>query len=204
MFNNFEVMTYPEARYAFLKELDTRGPIGRLLLIEIPQLTNSMMRAAEFIDTIATLEEHQYVDCGIDNDVRVAFCQIGERLPRLMLLESELDWNTFVNAYCAFMFEYTKAIRYNADLVLCNAEKEHPESAEELILHANDAMHMADEIEYLIKPALRLIEIGIGYTELLEASAHIVEELRSWQQSRPASLRLSKAYLDAMGIVSKE
>ena len=197
MLNNFKVFEYPEARYIVLKELDTKGPIGRLLLNIVPDLANTMMGMSEMINCIHCAQPGEYIPQQGNAPHIDHFIAVSEALPSLILVYSELDWNDFISAYCAFLHEYITAMR-------CNYEVE--EGAEHL---TDDERHFfacgheqLNALENTIAPVLKLVEIGIGYTELLQASGRMVEELQSWRQSRPTSLRLSRAYLEALGIHS--
>lgn len=194
MLNDFKVFEFPEARYLILKELDTRGPIGQLLLNIDARLANTVMGMAEDIDLVHCAQPGEYVN--VQNETPVnQFIYISDMLPSLILTHSELDWNTFISAYCAFIHEYVEAMHHNYAI-----KEELNEVPEDERCFLDHKRHELDELRQAVMPTLKLAEIGIGYTELLQASSTIAEELKSWRQSRPTSLRLSRAYLEALGI----
>lgn len=194
MLNNFQVFEFPEARYLFLKELDTRGPIGQLLLNIDPHLANIVMGMAETIDLIHCAQPGEYIR--VENDVNThIFVHIGEVLPGLILTHSEYNWNEFISAYCAFVHEYVQAMHHNYSILV-----ERDEVSDDDRCFVDHKQRELEDLRHAVMPTLKLAEIGIGYNELLQASSAIVEELKSWRQSRPASLRLSRAYLEALGI----
>lgn len=198
MLNNFRVFEYPEARYLVLKELDTKGPIGRLLLNAVPNLANSMMGMSEMIDRIHCAQPGEYIPQHGDSLHTNEFIIINEVLPSLILVHSEFNWNDFISAYCAFIHEYIACMRCNYDVRESDGTPMTDEEHHFFECGHNDL----NVLEETVLPTLKLAEIGIGYTELLQASGRMVEELQSWRQSRPTSLRLSRAYLEALGIQS--
>ena len=198
MLNDFKVFEFPEARYILLKELDTKGPIGRLLLNALPHLANNVMGMADMINCVHCAQPGEYIPQRGDGVSVHEFVAVGEILPGLILTHSELNWNDFISAYCAFVHEYVQAMTHNYDV----RESDGTPLTDEERCFFEQSRNDLRILQNAVMPTLKLVELGIGYTELLQASSKIVEELQSWRQSRPTSLRLSRAYLDALGIHS--
>lgn len=190
MLQNIKNMSYGAARYTVLKELDTRGPIGRLLLNYDHQLASKMMNICDWIDSAAiALSNNQLQDMrwtSIDQAPN-SFIFIAEKFPFLILTASELNWDVFISAWLVITHEF---------LGVMNACVEHlpREDAERLI-------EICHRIESTLEPTYTLAELGASYTDLIKASNEMVKELRNWRQSQPASLRLSQAYLRALGVI---
>ena len=193
MLQNIKNMTYGAARYTVLKELDTRGNIGRLLLNYDHQLAANMMNICDWIDSAAiALSNNEFKDIHWASIERApnAFILVAEKFPFLILTASELNWDIFISAWIVITHEFLGVM--NA----CIERLPH-EDAERLI-------EMCHKIDATLDPTYTLAELGASYTDLIKASNEMVKELRNWRQSQPASLRLSQAYLKALGVIHDE
>lgn len=196
MLNKIRNFSYGEARYHVMKEIDTQGDIGRILSSIVPQLSIIMIRVCEQIDKL-----HAWNPGEPENDLQVSqdtinmFVAIQQAYPTLVLTEDTLEWNDWMSAWCAMVHEFCSAFGGYANYKLSMNEQDPM---------ANSLLQELGGIEATLAPTMRLAELGAGYNDLLQASAEIVKELKSWRQSRPASLRLSQAYLASLGLVKPE
>lgn len=193
MLQKIKEMSYGAARYMVLKELDTRGEIGRLLLNYDHQLAATMMNLCDWIDTAAiALAENRFAGIKWESISHAphAFVTMAEKFPFLILTESALNWDTFISAWNTIIQEFlgvmSACIQYLPK-----------EDAERLI-------EMCNMIENTLRPTYTLAELGASYIDLMRAGNEITKELRNWRQSQPASLRLSQAYLRALGVIKDE
>ena len=196
MLNNIHNFNYGEARYLILKEIDTQGNIGRILISIIPNLSLTMIRAVEQIDALSVWNpgdpENNLI---ISNDTINMFVTMQSVFPTLILTEDNLPWNNFMSAWCALANEFCSKYEGFANYKL--AQNPNDPMARDILRHI-------ETIGHTLEPIMRLAQIGAGYTELLKASAEMVKELKSWRQSRPSSLRLSQAYLTSLGLYKEE
>lgn len=196
MLNKIRNFNYGEARYYVMKEIDTQGEIGRILSSIVPQLSLIMIRVCEQIDRLHIWNPgDSEEDLQISQDTFNMFISIQQNYPTLVLTEDTLNWNDFMSAWCAMVHEFCSAFGSFANYKL----EHNPQDP-----MANSMLQQLGGIEATLAPTMRLAELGAGYNELLQASAEIVKELKSWRQSRPASLRLSQTYLASLGLAQPE
>ena len=196
MLTEIRNFSYGEARYHVMKEIDTLGPIGRILTAIQPQLSLIMIRVLEQIDAITAWEPGE--DDGaftISQYTLDMFIRIEHEFPTLILTEDKLPWNDFMSAWCAIVHQYCSVFGNYLDFKLSNG----PEDERSQTIAQRIGL-----IQDTLAPTYTLAQMGAGYLELMQASSSIVKELRSWRQSRPASLRLSQTYLTALGLVKPE
>lgn len=197
MVQKLKDMHFGTAKYVVMKELDERGPIGQLLISYDPNFANNMMNVCEWVDkTQITLEEQQnnrnpQIDYGYLEDAVRLLNSMSEKFPFLMLVASQLDWETFLSGWLTITNEIAQISGFlaeqNDDPRLCDMCRQ-----------------CSDSLMAILAPTCQLIELGIGYQELLQASAEIVKELQGWRQSQPSAIRLSHAYLRSLGMIPEE
>lgn len=210
MLSKMKEMNVGQARYVVIKELDTRGPIGQLLLNLDPQLTSTMMNLCEAIfetdnwlgecDKICEANNNgagqAYPDpptfLGFDNRYVQIIMTIADVLPAYTLMYSELDWDTFCSAFATIIDNYISVVMAGIDRA--NFPSEHREEHE----------RNAQMLSQCLNPIYKLVEIGAGYEELLRASAKLVQQMKSWEQSAPSPVRLSQTYLESLGFYTKK
>ena len=188
MIDKFVEMAYGKARYEVLKELDTRGLMGQLLLKSYPDLLTTMEFICRQLEKVMT-EDFDIQDLGnIPANIKETLQSLLNSYPIFILLHSEYDWNVFTSGLILLIKNYL-----NAELEFyhtCNQEDEWIK--QEYVYLMN--------MQKLIDATMNLINLGAGYLDLLQASAVIVEELKTWRKSRPASMKLSESYLKSLGL----
>jgi len=198
MLNKLKEYSYGDARYIVLKELDTRGPIGDFLLNFQPHYATLVMQMGEFIDTwdsqMDALPPSIMEIPGIQDQDFQTICAMHEMLPDFILLHSELDWNTFISAYLTFLSVF---VNLTIDIL---HHYETPENTAEMQDLVSRIQHYVSSLD----STLRLCELGAGFSDLLHASQNIVRELQGWKQSNPSAVRLSQAYLKAIGFMPED
>lgn len=191
MLNNFVKMTYGEARHEVLKELDNRGPIGSFLLSRHPDLTNIIEYVCRYLEKAMTPDSDPKDLGNFPSNIKTSLEFLTLRFPSYLILYSEHDWNCFCSALFLLLDNFL-----NAGETFINSVAEDDWSKEE--------KKYINRIREQLSAILRIIDIGAGYSELCKASAQIVEELKTWSQSRPAAFKLSEAYLKSLGIGGTE
>lgn len=185
-FKDFDIF---QARYIILKELDLRGPIGELLLRKHHNLLH------ETSELFAMIESSMNPESGMANaePLPLEYLYTMEHvtcdLPSLMLSNEGIAiWGDFVNAWLTLM---DNAIALHQQLV---ENMDGPE-----IDRVKEAYYkVLDDIRFGIGSAVRLVEFGISYHELMLAGKRLLDEMNTWHQARPVSLQLSDAYLEAL------
>lgn len=191
MIQKIKEMSFGTAKYIVLKELDERGPIGQLLISYDYNFANNMMNICEWIDRADISVEEKNLNSIQWSYLDEACCllsQMSEKFPFLMLISSELEWTPFVSAWLTIADQLILLANYALENGLEGPDREF-------------CMRLIDTLQMVLAPIHQLIELSVGYQELLKASAEIVKELRGWKQSQPAAIRLSRAYLQSMGVV---
>lgn len=188
MIDKFIEMTYGEARYEVLKELDTRGPIGSLLQKNCPDLLSTMEFVCRQLEKVMT-EDFKIQDLGnIPMNIKETLESILASYPIFILLHSEYNWNTFTSGLILLIKNYNNvALEFYRT---CNQEEDWIKQEYKYLARMQE----------LIDATINLINLGAGYLDLLQASAIIVEELKTWRKSRPASMKLSESYLKSLGL----
>lgn len=204
MLNNIKEMTLGQARYTILKELDTRGPIGQLLLSLDSQMASTMMNLCETLFEIdawlgacneaseAQQPTPQPPQLGFDDRYINSLMAMTGNIPTFALLYSEMDWNTYMSALSTLVNSYINITMESLHAVNCNG----PELDEQ--------EQKANMLGSSMEPIMKLMEIGAGYEELLRASSKLVEQMKAFNQSSPAPVRLSEAYLKSLGFYTKK
>lgn len=204
MFNKMKEMTLGKARYTILKELDTRGPIGQLLLSLDPQMSSTMMNLCEnlfeidaWLGAIEAARQSgeaapQPPQLGFDDHAVATFMTITGALPTFILLYSEMDWNTFCSALMTLVNSYVNVMMGALEAVGCGQEE------------MNDQSSKADSLMMSMDPVMKLMELGAGYEDLLRASNKLIEQMKAFNQSSPSPVRLSEAYLKSLGFYTKK
>lgn len=190
MLNNFQIYDYNQAKYIVMKELDTRGPIGAVLISYIQNFDFIMSRIITSTDEMRLWKEGEpLLPPQIPLDFQEALYHIARNLPYMILKNSEYDWNTFISAYISVLYEYCELTLKMNHLGNINRNNEN--------LNKNAAE--IEKIKETLDPTLQLVTIGIGYSALIQASEQIMADMKAWRDTKPATLKLSDAYLAALG-----
>lgn len=193
MFLEIKHMPYSTARYMVIKELDTRGHIGRLLLNYDHKLSLTMMDLCEWIDRAEIAfknNEPNLIRWDMVKNACHMFTMFAEKFPFLVLLSSELDWSGFLSAWIVVIQEFTNVVNFHSQFI------EEPRQKDEI-------MQNMSNLDSALQPIYKLMELGAGYMELIKASREIAMELRNWKQSQPAAMRLSSVYLQSLGVIDE-
>lgn len=177
---------FGEARYIIMKEIETVSPIGKILI-------DRDSRIFEIMDLITYNMEKSYhpEEGGIaafelpDPHFLNSLIYITETFPSLILQDLHINWDDFASAWLTIMANYCKILEEKIALEF------NPETVQ---LYQDLNHHLDQAIESII----RLFEIGITYIDLINSSRGLVEEMKSWGEARPTSLKLSEAYLNAL------
>lgn len=194
MVTNIKEMSYGAARYCVLKELDERGPIGQLLLSYDHQLANTMMDFCDWIDRTNIAYESNRprdIDWRKADHMPAVLMSFAEKFPFLILSASELDWNGFLSAWLAIAGEFVTIMNHHLQEPMPEPEKH---KIEDIIRGCQETL----------QPVFTLVEFGASYLDLIKAGNELVREMKMWRQSQPSSIRLSHAYLRALGIIKDE
>ena len=182
--------TYGEARYEVLKELDTRGYVGSLLLKHHTDLINIINVMCRTLETAMSPDFEDVKSLGnMPLNVKEMLLSILSKYPSYILIHSEYDWTPFTSAFVLLVTNYLNLMEQFCEE--CSALKDdwyHKEVATIKLLR-----------EY-IDAILNLMELGVSYKNLIQASNEIAAELKTWRQNRPAAMRLSQTYLQSLGI----
>lgn len=183
--------TYGEARYEALKELDTRGRVGTILLKHHADLINTVNVMCHTLETAMAPDFEDVKTLGnMPLNIKQDLISILSRYPSYMLVHSDCNWTVFTSAFVLLVTNYLNLM----------------ESFNEACgLNEDDAWWKKEQetVEYLrscIEGIINLIEIGTSYKTLIQASNEIVAELKTWGAHRPAAMRLSQLYLRSLGI----
>lgn len=201
MLNKVEEFNFGQAKYIVLKELDTFGPIAKELLAkDLRNLNVEMMEICDRIELIQTWDKQGALPTSYHIEDRHFYCfiSLGEVLPSLVLLRSELNWNTFIGGLLIIADEYCKCYAELTNIVF--EEESKKETSNEMPC-IEDNINRLQDIKNSFDAIKVLLEIGVGYTELLKASFDIARELKTWRNSNPASIRLSQSYLKALDFI---
>lgn len=199
MLNKVINFQYGKARYIVLKELDTRGPIGQILTKNNSRSADIILDLADKIDRMEICLSDSEAGSmpwpfSVNEDHFNFIIHTNRSFANLVLLNSELDWNTFINAWLAFVNHYLDVLQRYAD------PRRTPDNDNDYEQMHSQVCNIANSLQSVMK----LLEIGYGYTELIEASNSLVQEMRGWQQSRPAAIKLSQAYLKSLGFCKED
>lgn len=192
MIQKMKNIPYGTARYIVLKELDTRGLIGQLLLNYDHQLASTMMNLCDWIDRaeIALNGGNEPLSFDSVRDIPHMFIFFTEKLPYLILTASELDWTEFVSAWVTIEHHFIGVMQ---------ALSEHMQEEER-----HGIIELCKGIEGTFTPLYTLIDLGVSYADMIKVGNELVREMQNWRQSQPASIRLSQAYLRALGVIKDE
>ena len=187
-------LTYGQCRYEFIKELDTPGYIGEKLIMMQPQFAESMMELGTWVDQyIDAIPDPNNMPCRpkllLFEDNISRFYNIINIIPYMMFANSEYDWTLFLSAFIGFV---NTVCNVTIDIINNYHTPDNDDEYRELMQNINDLLES-------LKPIYLIIEFSLGYSDLIKASAILVDELKGWTQSQPAPLKLSQAYLQAIG-----
>lgn len=191
MIMNMRAMEFGEARYIVLKELDTRGDVGSKLLKHNHELLNIVEKVCSNLEASFSPQMGGLAAVDIPNNWELeVLLQISTAFPSYMLQNlASPTWEDFLSAWVSLMGNYI-------GVVMARVENEEFGDKESLI---QTLMNIGESCEAITQ----LVEIGISYIDLLNASRQLVDEMKTWQNSRPTSLKLSEAYLDSLNFNRK-
>lgn len=202
MLNKLIQFNYPQARYIILKEFDTLGKIAKLFAMPHEQLGEAILGLGEEIEqrNIALEEYHKTGVWGevltqpIPNNYLNIIVRISRDLPHHILCHSEYEWNEFISAWLTFCNEYARLVSDAIEIL-----QEHHE-------FKGDPEHMGQQMSDLVKSiqsTINLAEIGIGYSQLIKSTEHLLEKMEQFEHDRPDIVRVSRAYLETLGYSEK-
>lgn len=186
MIFNLKEKDFGESRYIVLKEIDTVGQIGRLLINRNDALMQSIQ------EMTYNMEKAYLPECGGIAAFELPHIQclydiIGatEALPSLILQDLHANWDDFLSAWLCLITNYCKII----------VEKIELDPAQE---RAKQCAENLSRLDRAIESIVRLFEFGLTYMDLINASRTLVEEIKTWGDARPMALKLSEAYLNTL------
>lgn len=195
MITKIKNMSYGAARYYVLKELDERDDIGRLLLSYDPQLAIKMMDFCDWIDKANIAygnNDPDSIDWRKAQDIPNTLVAFAEKFPFLTLSASELNWEGFLSAWLTIANEFVNILEHHMRTGRL------PED------DFRRLEQMARACQDTLRPVYTLAELGAGYLDLIKAGSELMKEIQKWRQSQPSAIRLSQAYLKAVGIIKDE
>lgn len=203
MLNNLIQFNFAQARYVVLKEFDLRGPIANVLQSSGEHMSDIVMSSAEDIEqrNIALREWHEnnvwsdLLISDLPNDVHHIIVRVCELIPHYILCYSDYNWNEFISAWLEFCNEYVRLLNIGAEL---SAERFGAECPTTIDLHDRAA-----SLAKSLQSTLSLLEIGMGYTQLIASTERLLHQMEAFQQDRPNIVRVSDAYLTSLGYKSK-
>ena len=184
--NEVKKMDFSDARYLILKSLDTRDAIGSLLIKYSPQLLNIVGKVCNSLEEVMMAGEggNSLFEIPDDSELR-AIIQTTREMPCLMLQDVSCPlWSDFLSAWICLIENFGGAMLQKVDGI----EGPHEDQIRATV---GDMFQALTSIE-------RLITCGNSYMDLIQATNSLLNEIKSWNNSRPTSLRLSEAYLQAL------
>lgn len=187
-------MPIGEARYIVLKSLDTHDEIGELILQSHP---DAMVVVNEIIGNVlaASLRGGGGVSAFEfqDRNYIHTFIAMTKELPSYMLLDINcVAWDSFLNGWLIIGDQYQELLDKAIDC--CGQD-----TAE-----IKEYTKLSYELRNALDGVVRLIEIGNGYIDLLQATSHLLREMQTWGDARPTSIKMSEAYLQALDFYKKD
>ena len=119
---------------------------------------------------------------------------MNEFMPYFILCHSEYNWNEFLSAWLKIMSEYIEIHRHITQIY---DERENLDEVSKNFV--SDNMNILKDLSESMTVTLNLLDIGIGYTHLIQATDYIIQELSLQRQANPNPVRLSMAYLQSLG-----
>lgn len=203
MLNKVVDLTFAQARYIILKELDECGPIAHLLRKKNARLTEQFHELCEIV-----VKHRQWIDEHIEDmeaempawDISkmqaFSFIAINEHLPHLILCNSELNWDDFISAWLVIYTEYIDV--YNTlTQTFYNRHANNLLEDDDKIISMN--RELLEAMSMSITGILNLLDIGMGYTQLIRSTDYLLKEISEYKHSNPNPVRLSRAYLESLG-----
>lgn len=195
MLNKLIPLTWGQARYEFLKELDTPGEIGERLIVIQPMIAELAFRASNWVDTFKDwIPDPKTQECPddlpfLDPDVQQIIYSTASYMPYLILAHSEWNWTLFFSAFVTFV-----GTGIETTIRIIEAFCTDPNDA--LFLERKQSLR---DIDDYLKPLHVMAEFDVSYQDLIRAGALLMDEIKGWQQCNPSAIRLSSAYLQAIG-----
>lgn len=184
--NEVKKMNFGDARYLILKSLDTRDAIGSLLIKYSPQLLNTVGKVCNSLEEVMMAGEGGNALFVIpDENELISIIEITRAMPCFMLQDIACPlWSDFLSAWICLIENFGGAILQKVDGI----EGPYEDKMRDTV---GDMFQALTSIE-------RLITCGNSYIDLIQATNNLLNEIKSWANTRPTSLRLSEAYLQAL------
>lgn len=203
MLNKLVQLNYAQARYIVLKEFDLMGPIARCFIAPQERLAEEILGIGEDIDNrqIALAEFKKTGKWGtalespMPSNYFNAIMRISTNLAHNVLCYSEYEWNDFISAWLEFCNEYVRILYMMADEL-----EHHPECKG----NADHLRKQASDVAKNLQGILNLVEIGMGYSQLIASTEKLLEKMETFKSDRPDIVRVSNAYLTSLGYHKKE
>lgn len=199
MLNKMINFNYSQARYIVLKEFDLRGPIATVLQCSGEHMSEIVMGIANEIEE-RNIAIHNWKTKGewseaIVNLVPDNFAHIIQRicelLPHYILCYSDYNWNEFISAWLEFCNEYIRLLTMGAEEASHYYNEPHPV--------IKDLQEYAGMLARSLQSTLMLLEMGMGYTQLISSTDRLLSRMEEFKQDRPNIVRVSDAYLASLG-----
>lgn len=181
-------LTYGEARYEVLKELDTKGPIGKFLIKRHPNLISDMELICRTLEKAMTPGSSPRELGNFPENVRENLRELMMKMPTYLILESDMDWTIFLSGLCLLITNYIGAEKMFYE----SYDIKSPEFERDLAFIAF--------VEEQLMAISHLAEIGSSFLDLVIIANRTTEMLKDLNAAQPGSLKLSQMYLKSLGI----
>lgn len=188
MTEQLRTMTFDQARYAVLKALDLREGVGEYLLRDYNILYEFM---SQVIDKMAATVNPGYG--GLANFEIPTYEEINRLVEVTRLLPSYMLRDDVVGRYDDFIAGWVTLMNAYCDIAFQKLEQENQEDQRIM-----DTKRHISELGEAVISIEHLVQVGLCYIDLFKATSEILDEIKVWRESRPTSLRLSEAYLEAL------
>lgn len=186
MVNKIKHMNFSDARYIILKSLDTRDEIGEIFVKEDSQLTTVIATICSNLEMAMMAGEGGLAAMSLPEIEHIRLLvNITQKMPCYLLQDiSSPLWEDFLSAWICLIENFTSAIFQKIGDIEGPVE-------DELRREANTLLNSLNTVD-------RLINCGIAYVDLIQATTHLLQEIKTWSNVKPTSVKLSEAYLQAL------
>ena len=185
MLNKLQNMDFSQARYALLKEVDTRGEICRFISDREFMFTTIMCDitylADRYLNTMLSPDEVTT----ISDDTFQVLMNVAEKAPSWSI-RLPADWNEFISAFIVIVDTYLKLENDLSDLLDEGSKEKQREK------------NRINSIREALAGLMAFIQQGALHRDLIQATTEVLIELKGWQNIRPTPLKLSEAYLHSL------